>query len=114
MTTSDVSRQVSFNIKSLIPLVALTTLYSITLAACTAYSIEMPGAIQLLWLFGFSLMVTLWVRAASRCRDFSLPYEFGTFVFFAWPVVVPYYTYRSRGWKGLLLGVGICMLKLVP
>jgi hypothetical protein len=59
-------------------------------------------------------MLTSWVWADSRSRQFGLPYEFGTFVFFAWPVVVPYYTYRCSGWKGLLVGVGICLLSIVP
>jgi len=95
-------------------LVSLTTLYSITLSICTAYAIKIPAAIQLLWIFGFSLMLTWWVYADSRSREFSLPYEFGAFVFFAWPVVVPYYAYRCCGWKGLLLGVGICLLNIVP
>jgi hypothetical protein len=114
MATPNVNRQVSFSLKPLIPLVSLTTLHSITLSICTAYAIKIPGAIQLLWPFGFSLMLTWWVCADSRSREFSLPYEFGTFVFFAWPVVVPYYTYRCCGWNGLLLGVGICLLNVVP
>jgi hypothetical protein len=114
MITPHVNRRAPSILRSLIPLVALTTLYSITLSVCTAYGIKIPSSIQLLWLFGFSLMLTWWVRAGSRSRDLRLPYEFGTFVFFAWPIVVPYYSYRSRGCKGLLLGVGICKLDMVP
>lgn len=114
MITPYVNRRAPSILRPLIPLVALTTLYSITLSVCTAYGIKIPSSIQLLWLFGFSLMLTWWVRADSRSRDLRLPYEFGTFVFFAWPAVVPYYMCRSRGWKGLLFGVGICALYIVP
>jgi hypothetical protein len=33
---------------------------------------------------------------------------------FLWPIVVPYYLYRTRGWQGLLLAGGIWVLYLVP
>src|ERR1017187_7965027 len=96
MITPYVNRRAPSILRPLIPLVALTTLYSITLSVCTAYGIKIPSSIQLLWLFGFSLMLTWWVRADSRSRDLRLPYEFGTFVFFAWPIVVPYYRSEER------------------
>jgi hypothetical protein len=60
------------------------------------------------------LILTWWVQADRRDRDFSVPYEFDAFVFLAWPVVVPYYLYRSRGRRGLLLGVGIWGLYVAP
>jgi len=49
-----------------------------------------------------------------RARAFDVPFEFDAFVFWAWPVVVPYYLYRSRGGRGLLLALSICGLYRVP
>jgi hypothetical protein len=75
---------------------------------------DAPETTQLLWTFEFSLILTLWVRADRQVRGFSVPFEFDAFVFFAWPAVVHYYLYRSRGGRGLLLGVGIWGLNITP
>ncbi len=53
------------------------------------------GLASLLFLSSFGL----WVLADARQRDRSLPYDFGSFVFFAWPLVVPIYLFSTRGWR---------------
>jgi hypothetical protein len=45
---------------------------------------------------------------------FSVPFEFGAFVFFIWPLVVPHYLYRTRSGRGLLFVAGIYGLYLTP
>jgi hypothetical protein len=114
VVTADLNRRPLFVSQTLFPLLAFTSLFAIAVSLCRAYDIPIPEAMNLLWTFGFSLLLTWWVRSDSRACQFHLPYEFGTFVFFAWPAVVPYYLYRSRGRKGLLFGVGICALYIVP
>ena len=43
--------------------------------------------------------VALWVLADARqCRR-PVPYDFGSFVFFTWPVLLPIYLFRTRGWR---------------
>jgi len=42
------------------------------------------------------------LRSDRKARNFSVPFEFDAFVFFAWPLVLPWYFYRSRGKRGLL------------
>lgn len=37
--------------------------------------------------------------AARRGR--AVPYDFGTFVFFAWFVVLPVYLAKTRGWRAI-------------
>jgi len=49
-----------------------------------------------------------------RKRGFRVPFEFDAFVFFAWPIVVPYYLYRTRGARGLLLAAGFYALVILP
>jgi len=44
----------------------------------------------------------------------GLPFEFDAFVFFGWPVVVPYYLYRTRGKRGLILTAAVYLLFVVP
>ena len=48
-----------------------------------------------------SSSMALWVLADARQRRRALPYDFGSFAFFAWPVLVPIYLYSTRGWRAL-------------
>jgi|HubBroStandDraft_4_1064222.scaffolds.fasta_scaffold102735_2 hypothetical protein len=55
-----------------------------------------------------------WLCADRNGRRFSAPYEFETFAFFAWPMVVPYYLYRTRRGRGLLLFFAVGELFIPP
>jgi hypothetical protein len=100
--------------KSLAPLVALVAISAVGLSVFMSHGLEIPETTQFLWKFEFSLMLALWVRADRQVRGFSTPFEFDAFVFFGWPIVVPYYLYRTRGGRGLLLAAGIWGLQIVP
>jgi hypothetical protein len=113
--TSDIMKSRSPLIsKSILFLLALITSYSLMQSLCMAYDARVPEGMPLLYTVVFSLILAWWVRNDANARGFRLPYEFGTFVFFVWPAAIPYYGYRSRGWKELGFGVGTCALYLVP
>jgi hypothetical protein len=101
-------------VKSLTPLVALAAIFALGLSICAAYGVGNPETTELLWIFEFRLLLTCWVHADSRARVFEVPFEFDAFVFWAWPIVVPYYLYRSRGGRGFLLALGIWGLYEMP
>ena len=42
-----------------------------------------------------------WKRHAQQRRR-QLPYDFGSFVFFAWWALVPIYLFSTRGWRGII------------
>ena len=44
----------------------------------------------------------LWLLADARQRNRRLPYDFGSFVFFAWVLVVPLYLFSTRGWRAFV------------
>jgi hypothetical protein len=67
-----------------------------------------------LWGFVVGVLVAWWVYSDRRARGVGMPWEFEAFVVFLWPIVVPYYLYRTRGWYGLVLGVGFWLLFLAP
>ena len=48
----------------------------------------------------FLSSMALWVIGDARQRQRSIPYDFGSFIFFAWPLVVPIYLFSTRGWRG--------------
>lgn len=74
--------------QSSLPLVALTAIFATGLSIFAARGVAASRSTEFLWSFEFQLILTLWVAADRRNRGFSLPYEFDTFVFFAWPAVV--------------------------
>ena len=49
--------------------------------------------------FVFLSSLGLWVLSDARQRHHSLPYDFGSFVFFGWLLVVPVYLFSTRGWR---------------
>ncbi len=100
--------------QSLIPLVVLTAIFAVGLSFLAVHGLGAPGRAELLWTFEFRLILAWWVRVDRRVRGFSVPFEFDAFVFFAWPFVVPYYLYRTRGRRGLFFGAGIWGLYITP
>lgn len=65
--------------------------------------------------------IALWVLEDARRRGQSLHYDAGSFVFFAWPVLVPIYLFSTRGWRAfaaigwfLLLYVAAVLFGSVP
>jgi hypothetical protein len=101
--------------KPLIFLLALTAIYTIGLSTFAVRAVIPPfGLSRGLWVILFGLILTWWLYADRGTRKFKLPFEFEYFVFVAWPIVVPYYLCRRLGWRGLLFGLGIWGLYVVP
>lgn len=98
----------------LLPVVALAAIFAIGLSVLAVQRVGPPYYSGLLYPIAFSLLLTGWVRVDRRTHSFSAPFEFDAFVYFAWPIFVPYYLFRTRGWKGLIFGVGICGLSVAP
>jgi hypothetical protein len=100
--------------RSLVPLVVLTAILSVGSSLVALHGMPVPRETGILQSLGFQLILAFWARIDRQVRGFRVPYEFDTFVLFAWPVVVPYYLYKTRGKRGLLLAAGIGALYLVP
>lgn len=64
-----------------------------------------------LWPFVFAVLLAMWLEEDSRGRpEIYRPFEFGYLLFFLWLPYLPYYLWRTRGMKGLLLLVGLVLL----
>ena len=48
------------------------------------------------------LILASWVITDARKRQRPLCHDYDSFVFFAWPVVVPVYLFRTRGVRAFL------------
>lgn len=70
----------------------------------------------LIWYIAWWWALTLWVLRDAHERGLPLAFDQGLFVYIAWPVYIPIYLVRSRGWKGILwlaLFAGIYGLSIV-
>ena len=92
----------------------MTVIYAFGALIFASHRMEIPGAIAGLWRIGFALILIVWLRGDRRAREFAVPDEFDAFVFWGWPVVAPYYLYRTRGRRGILVAVGVWGLYIVP
>ena len=95
-------------------LVLLTALLTVESAYLIYSGEEVPRETSQLGQFIFGVLLAFWVHADRRKRAYGAPFEFEAFVVFLWPIAVPHYLYRTRGWRGLLTGGGVWLLYFVP
>lgn len=100
--------------KSLIPLFLLAAIFALGLSILALRGRDPADSTILFWRLTFGLMLVYWVRIDAKARRYSAPFDFDSFVFFAWPAFVPYYLYQTRGRRGLLLSAGILGLNIAP
>jgi hypothetical protein len=76
----------------------------------------MPKRAQLASNVALPLVVASWVMADARKRGRRLCYDYDSFVYFAWPVVVPLYLFQTRGARAfltLLCFAGVWLIALL-
>ena len=61
-----------------------------------------PSDAELVSRFALPFLVTFWVMTDARIRHRKLCYDFDSFVFFGWPVLVPVYLFQTRGIRAFL------------
>ena len=92
-----------------------TLIFSAATVVLALQHLNMPAGSENLWSLFTQLFVAFWVYLDRRDRHLSLPFDFDAFVFFAWPLVLPYYLYKSRGARrGILLTAFVFTLVLAP
>jgi hypothetical protein len=65
-----------------------------------------PEGITLIYAVGLLWATGWWLRTDSRRRGVLSVYDLGFFLYLAWPIVMPYYLLKTRGWNGLLVMLG--------
>jgi hypothetical protein len=91
------------------PTVLLYTFLIVTQIAQGFYlgsQIEPPPGFTLGYRLAFLWIIGWWLLRDSRKRGVALVFDTGFFLSIAWPVIMPYYLFKSRGAKGLLIILG--------
>jgi hypothetical protein len=75
-----------------------------------ARRIEPSPAFDLMYALGFLWLVGWWLKEDSKRYAVQWVYDMGFFLYLAWPFIIPYYLFRTRGIKAfitMLFVVGI-------
>ncbi len=49
-----------------------------------------------------SVAIATWALADARKRNRTICYDYDTFVYIAWPVMLPVYLFQTRGWRAFI------------
>lgn len=72
--------------------------------------VEMSPLVNVCAGLALSLGIVFWLKRDMRIRHYHPAFDSRTFLFFAWPLVGPYYLFRARGWKAIGPIVGFVAL----
>jgi hypothetical protein len=96
-------------------LVALSTVNAIGAGVVTARGGAPSESTHMLWYFGFSVLVAVWLKNDIAERGSPATREYPNFIIFLiWPILLPYHLLKTRGVEGLLLFVGFVATYIAP
>ena len=72
------------------------------LVSATAPDGELAMGADMASTVALPLIMAAWVTADAHRRGRRLCYDYDSFVFFAWPVVVPVYLFQTRGVRAFI------------
>jgi hypothetical protein len=55
-----------------------------------------------------------WLKADARARHVPLVHDMGLFLWIAWPVLIPWYAFKTRGRHGLPLALLVMLAIITP
>ncbi|MVF14957.1 hypothetical protein FT643_22785 [Ketobacter sp. MCCC 1A13808] len=110
-TTSSMDR---LHIKIIWTIVGLSLSYTVVQVLLNSNNEVVSDASDSAWAFIFAILIAVWSVKEPMQKKFSASFEFSAAVYFAWPLVLPYYLYKTRGYEGLILFLGFAALYLTP
>jgi hypothetical protein len=90
--------------------------YAIAVGIASGFSFRRgphPALADLVAQIAWPFILSSWVISDARKRRRALCYDYGSFAYFAWPVVLPIYLFQTRGFRAfltLLWFAGICLV----
>jgi hypothetical protein len=102
---SEASRDITLRVA-----IATAVFCSMISALYTLAEIEPSPTVVLFWTFGPVLAVILWLQKDAQRTGVGAVQDWGFFAWLAWPVVIPWYAFKSRGRTGWRLLLGLIAL----
>ncbi|KLV08937.1 hypothetical protein ABT56_01660 [Photobacterium aquae] len=67
-----------------------------------------------LWGFIFAISIAIWAKKEAAIKNYGPPFNFGAFMFFVWPIILPHYLIKTRGSDGIIMYLGFLGIYLMP
>jgi hypothetical protein len=83
---------------------------SVAAAISTAAEIEPAPIMGTVLTFAPTVLVILWLQKDAQRTRVGGVLDWGLFLWFAWPVIIPWYAFKSRGRRGWRLLLGLIAL----
>ena len=83
-------------------LIILILIYNIGFTLCLLAGSELSLGVQFLYRAAFICAVGWWLQVEMRRNNTQSLYCRGLLIHIAWPMIIPYYLYKSRGLKCLI------------
>lgn len=84
-------------------LYALVGIAQVASGFYAAVGVDGPPAFGTLYPLALLWAAGLWLRADGRERGVRWVLDMGLFLYIAWPFLMPYYLFKTRGARGLVL-----------
>jgi hypothetical protein len=96
--------------------VAIYTSLACAIAGALYTLAEIEPAPVMMYVFSLAppVLVILWLQQDARRHGFATVLDWGFFVWILWPVMIPWYAFKSRGRRGWRLLVGLLVLMFSP
>ena len=98
----------------LVGLLLLTATYTVLNLILFYYGNYSENLTDAVWKFGFPICIAWWVHKDRFYSKKDAPYEFLAFVYFVWELLLPWYLFKSRRWKGILMYSGFLSWSYFP
>ncbi len=100
------SRRAQLLVLSALYIASITGLLVVYGTLCTAASLEPLDGVNVLWSLAIGTLVVWWVRTDTHPSKYWPCFDYGTFMMAWWPILLPHYLVRTRGFKGLFIYAG--------
>ena len=90
--------------------IATAVFSSMTAAIYTLAQVEPSNPMLTFWTLGPLIAVILWLQKDSQRTGVGAVQDWGMFAWLAWPVVIPWYAFKTRGRTGWRLLLGLIAL----
>jgi hypothetical protein len=95
--------------------VMICTVTAVSMAAIDAYGgLRQADSIQFLGTHAIAFSIIYWVYTDSLRTKYRPTIDYEWFMYLLMILLLPHYLYKTRGMRGLFLGVGLTMLTYAP
>ncbi len=99
------------------PLFGLAALFTIFVMhnSIAAWEGSYPSlAADLIWGIAYYILVAMWMRADAHERQFALPFDFGLLLYMFGPLFLPWYTWSTQRWRGVIIALILLFAGYAP